>query len=124
MNVAIRAQNPQKFIGLRAASQFADWAFPTMNKRLARHRRGGAVQHFGDNVIEFPLRKRHEHRGCPQCGRRGGVWQIGRLLWGYCDAHQLRWVVADLRSVKVESLDRDRIRRGLEYLSSYIEVSR
>ena len=124
MDIPIRAQNSREFIGLRAGSQFTSPAFPTMNKRLANHHRDRIVHHIGDNVIEFPLRKRHEHRGCPQCGRRGGVWQIGRLLWGYCDAHQLRWVVADLRSVKVESLDRDRIRRGLEYLSSYIEVSR
>ena len=77
-----------------------------------------------NNVIEFPLKRCREHRGCPQCGRRGGVWQIGRLLWGYCDRHQLRWVVADLRSARVDLLDRDRIRRGLEYLASYVEVSR
>ena len=76
-----------------------------------------------DNIIEFPLQRREQH-GCPHCGRRGGVWQIGRLLWGYCDAHQLRWVVADLRRVRLDLLDRDRIRRGLEYLSGYAEVSR
>lgn len=82
------------------------------------------MQSPGDNVIPFPLRRHREHRGCPQCGRRGGVWQIGRLLWGYCDRHQLRWVVADLKATRLELLDREQIRRGLEYLASYVEVSR
>ena len=77
-----------------------------------------------DNVIEFPLNRRRPIHGCPQCGRRGGVWQIGRLLWGYCQAHQLRWVAADLQSVHVERLDRERIRHGLKMLSSYVEVTR
>lgn len=82
------------------------------------------MDRVADNVIEFPLRRRREQRGCPQCGRRGGVWQIGRLLWGYCDHHQLRWVVADLRAARLDLLDREQIRKGLEYLSSYVEVSR
>ena len=77
-----------------------------------------------DNVVQFPLNRRREQRGCPQCGRRGGVWQIGRLLWGYCSTHELRWVVADLQSIRIVLLDRDRIRRGLDFLSSYVEVSR
>ncbi len=77
-----------------------------------------------DNVVEFPLNRRREFASCPQCGRRGGIWQIGRLLWGYCVTHELRWVVADLHSIRLERLDRDRIRRGLELLSSYVEVSR
>ena len=79
---------------------------------------------FTNNVVEFPLNRRRGLRGCPQCGRRGGVWQIGRLLWGYCVAHEVRWVVADLHSIRVELLDRNRIRRGLELLSSYVEVTR
>ena len=77
-----------------------------------------------DNVVEFPLNRRRQVRGCPQCGRRGGVWQIGRLLWGYCETHQVRWVVADLHSIRLDLLDRERIRRGLDMLSSYVEVTR
>ena len=77
-----------------------------------------------NNVIEFPLNRRPQVSGCPQCGRRGGVWQIGRLLWGYCDTHQVRWVVADLKSIRLELLDRERIRKGLDMLSSYVEVTR
>ncbi len=76
-----------------------------------------------DNVIPFPLHRRRPMRGCPQCGGRSDVWQIGRLLWGYCTAHELRWVAADLPDVCLDHLDRRRMRRGLEFLSSYVEVS-
>lgn len=82
------------------------------------------MSHAANNVVEFPLNRRRKQNGCPQCGRRGGVWQIGRLLWGYCTAHELRWVVADLQSVRLDLLDRERIRNGLDFLKSYVEVSR
>ena len=75
------------------------------------------------NVIPFPLNRRPVMRGCPQCGGRSDVWQIGRLLWGYCTDHELRWVVADLPDVSTDRLDRRRMRRGLEFLSGYVEVS-
>ena len=61
--------------------------------------------------------------GCPQCGARADVWQIGRLVWGYCVEHEVRWVAADLKKVVVDNIDRRQMRRGLEFLASYIEVS-
>lgn len=76
-----------------------------------------------DNVIAFPLDRRPAMRGCPQCGGRSDVWQIGRLLWGYCTEHEVRWVVADLPNVRLDRLDRRRMRRGLEFLSGFVEVS-
>ena len=76
-----------------------------------------------NNVIEFPLNRRTPMRGCPQCGSRGDVWQIGRLVWGYCTAHEVRWVVANLPDTSVLRLDRRRMRRGLELLSGFVEVS-
>lgn len=82
------------------------------------------MQEMPNNVVPFPLNRHRSQSACPQCGRRGGVWQIGRLLWGYCKAHEVRWVVADLHSIAIERLDRDRIRRGLDFLKGYVEVSR
>lgn len=77
-----------------------------------------------DNIIRFPLHRRRELLGCPHCGRRSDVWQIGRLLWAYCERHELRWVVADYESVSRATINRDELRRGLEFLSAYVEVSR
>jgi len=77
-----------------------------------------------DNVIVFPLNRRRVLRGCPQCGSRDDVWPIGRLLWGFCTSHELRWVVADLRDAQAEALDRPQVLRRLEMLSSFVEVSR
>ena len=77
-----------------------------------------------DNIIRFPLDRRREFMGCPHCGRRSDVWQIGRLLWAYCDSHELRWVVADYERVSRATINRDELRRGLEFLSVYVEVSR
>jgi hypothetical protein len=62
-------------------------------------------------------------RGCPQCGARSDVWPIGRLLWGYCTDHEVRWVVADLQQVRASNVDRGQMRRGLEFLASFVEVS-
>lgn len=82
-----------------------------------------AMQTANNNVIEFPLNRRRAMRGCPQCGGRSDVWQIGRLLWGYCTVHEVRWVVADLPNVCLDRLDRRRMRRGLEFLAGYVEVT-
>lgn len=77
-----------------------------------------------DNIIPFPLSRRRDLRCCPQCGTHRDVLQIGRLLWGYCDAHELRWVVADFHEVTPHAMDRQQLRRGLEFLSAFVEISR
>lgn len=76
------------------------------------------------NVVEFPLDRRRELKSCPHCGTRSDVYRIGRLLWAYCDAHELRWVAADLHDTAPVSMDRQQLRRGLEFLAAFIEVSR
>lgn len=76
-----------------------------------------------DNVIEFPLNRRRQMLTCPHCGTRSNVWQIGRLLWGYCETHEVRWVVADYRTVTRATVNRRELRRGLEFLSTFVEVS-
>lgn len=75
------------------------------------------------NVVPFPLNRRPVMRGCPQCGRRSDVVPFGRLLWGYCAEHETRWVVADLKSPRERCTDRAELRRGLELLSRFVEVS-
>lgn len=75
------------------------------------------------NVIPFPLHRRRDMRGCPHCGRRNDVWQIGRLLWAYCEAHEVRWVVADYADVTKATINRRALRQGLEFLSNFAEVS-
>ena len=79
---------------------------------------------LSDNVIAFPLHRRHEMKGCPHCGRRDDVWQIGRLLWAYCESHELRWVVADHVGATRATINRTELKKGLEFLSAYAEVSR
>ncbi|MBT8076923.1 MAG: hypothetical protein KJO31_00015 [Gammaproteobacteria bacterium] len=76
-----------------------------------------------DNIIPFPLARRRSIRACPHCGSQTDVWKIGRLLWGYCRRHEVRWVVADYKHVTPQSLDRGQLRQGLEFLSAYAEVS-
>jgi len=76
-----------------------------------------------DNVVSFPLNRRRSMRGCPQCGGRDDIVPIGRLLWGFCTRHELRWVVADLKDARTEHLDRRQLRRGLELLAPFVEVS-
>ncbi|HEX7062408.1 MAG TPA: hypothetical protein VF200_10585 [Woeseiaceae bacterium] len=76
-----------------------------------------------DNVIPFPLHRR-EMQGCPHCGRRSGVWRIGRLIWACCDIHEVRWVAADLERVPPGGLDRRQLRKGLEFLAAFDEISR
>ena len=77
-----------------------------------------------DNVIPFPMDRRATVRACPHCGEQTDVWPIGRILWGYCNAHEVRWVVADYKNVVPETVDRHQLRKGLEFLSSFVEVSR
>lgn len=76
-----------------------------------------------DNVIAFPLHRRHEISGCPHCGRRDDVWQIGRLLWAYCERHEVRWVVLDYEGVSRATINRRALRQGLEFLATFVEVS-
>ncbi|MCH8072101.1 MAG: hypothetical protein IIA09_09150 [Proteobacteria bacterium] len=76
-----------------------------------------------NNIIQFPVHRRRKTCGCPQCGARSDVWQIGRLLWGYCERHEVRWVVANYESITRATINRRELRRGLEFLSSFAEVS-
>ena len=76
------------------------------------------------NVVPFPLHRRRAIKSCPHCGTHSDVWKIGRLLWGYCELHEVRWVVADYKSITPEAMDRQHLRKGLEFLSTFIEVSR
>ena len=76
-----------------------------------------------NNVIQFPAQRRRAPRGCPHCGSRSDVWQIGRLLWGYCEEHEVRWVVANYEGITRATINRRELRRGLEFLSSFAEVS-
>jgi hypothetical protein len=77
-----------------------------------------------DNVIAFPVHRRREMQGCPHCGRRDDVWQIGRLLWAYCETHEVRWVVADHVGATKATINRQALKKGLEFLSAFAEVSR
>ena len=76
-----------------------------------------------DNIIPFPSERRRQIRVCPHCGTRSDVWQIGRLLWGFCTVHELRWVVSDRHQVTRATINRRELRRGLEFLSAFAEIS-
>lgn len=76
-----------------------------------------------NNIIQFPVHRQRPIHGCPNCGARSDVWQIGRLLWGYCERHELRWVVANYASITRATINRRELRRGLDFLSSFAEVS-
>ncbi|HLT91512.1 MAG TPA: hypothetical protein VKZ85_11250 [Woeseiaceae bacterium] len=76
-----------------------------------------------NNVVPFPLHRR-PMQGCPHCGRRSSVWRIGRLVWACCDTHEVRWVAADLQHVPPGGLDRSQLRKGLERLAAYVEITR
>jgi len=77
-----------------------------------------------DNVIRFPLQRRREVRGCPHCGQRDDVWQIGRILWAFCSQHEVRWVAADHVGATRATINRQELKKGLEFLSTYAEVAR
>ena len=76
-----------------------------------------------NNIIEFPIERRRQVCGCPHYGARNDVWQIGRLLWGYCERHDVRWIVANYENIKRATINRRELRRGLEFLSSFVEVT-
>lgn len=76
-----------------------------------------------DNVIPFPLTRRRDFQGCPHCGKRTSVWRIGRLVWAYCEVHSVRWVAADLKRIPRGDMDRQQLKKGLEFLSAFDEVS-
>jgi hypothetical protein len=76
-----------------------------------------------DNIIKFPVERRREIKGCPHCGSRNDVWQIGRVLWAYCEMHEVRWVVANYGSASKATINRRQLRKGLEFLSSFVEIT-
>ena len=78
----------------------------------------------GSNILRFPSDRGRGIQGCPHCGKRTSVWPIGRLAWAYCDVHAVRWVAADLETTGKGKLDRQQLRKGLEFLSAFVEVSR
>lgn len=78
---------------------------------------------IASNVVPFPLSRCRMIKSCPYCGKYSDAWKIGRLLWGYCDQHAVRWVVADYKTVAPQTIDRHHLRKGLEFLSNFVEVS-
>jgi hypothetical protein len=90
----------------------------------AAEQQRGVTMPTASNVVQFPLNRGQGIQGCPHCGKRTSVWRIGRLAWAYCDAHAVRWVAADLERSPPGGLDRQQLRKGLEFLSSFVEVSR
>lgn len=91
---------------------------------LAVHQWISVMGSTTSNVVPFPLNRQRAVKSCPHCGTYSDVWKIGRLLWGYCATHEVRWVVADDKTVTPEAMDRQHLRRGLEFLSNFVEVSR
>lgn len=77
-----------------------------------------------NNILQFPLNRARVLQGCPHCGTRTSVWRIGRLAWAYCDLHAVRWVAADLETAAHGNLDRHQLRKGLEFLATFVEVTR
>jgi len=109
----------------RQISGFAEIRVTAGGLAAGRSRwRGASMRARPDNVVPFPHSRRRDLRCCPHCGTHSNVWQIGRLLWGYCDVHEVRWVVADLQQLPPQAMDRQQLRRGLEFLSSFVEISR
>ena len=80
------------------------------------------VTALNDNVIEFPLARRRSIGSCPHCGTYSHMQQVGRLLWAYCDIHEVRWVAADYRRIDPTALDRRKFRKIIEFLSSFTEI--
>jgi hypothetical protein len=102
----------------------ADYYFSTSKQSAGKTPDPMTMREIPDNVLQFPLNRRRDMRTCPHCGTHSDVWQIGRLLWGYCDQHEVRWVVAEYPAIASGGIDRTKLRRGLEFLSSFVEVSR
>lgn len=74
------------------------------------------------NVVPFPIDRRRRIQACPHCGTHTDIWRIGRLLWAYCETHEVRWVAADYNDASAGLWDRNRLRRRLEFLASFAEV--
>lgn len=74
------------------------------------------------DIIPFPLDRRRP-MACPQCGKHSDVKQVGRLTWAYCETHAVRWVVADRRAADASASDRRQLRRAVEFLSAFTEIS-
>lgn len=75
------------------------------------------------NIVPFPTRACRGPRACPHCGTQTDFWRFGRLLWGYCAEHEVRWVAADYGAPQPVSADRARLRRNLEFLSGFAEIT-
>jgi len=76
-----------------------------------------------DNVIPFPAHSSRPMSACPSCGMQTDLWRIGRLLWGYCDEHEVRWVVADFQETGPATIDLVELREKLQRLSELVEVT-
>jgi hypothetical protein len=74
------------------------------------------------DIIPFPLDRRRPI-GCPQCGTCSDVQPVGRLTWAWCERHAVRWVVADRGEPGPAAFDRRRLRRMVEFLAGFTEVS-
>ncbi|MEM8983889.1 MAG: hypothetical protein AAGC71_12740 [Pseudomonadota bacterium] len=72
------------------------------------------------NVLRFPS-ARARLATCPHCGTITDTHRIGRLLWAYCDAHEMRWVARDFGTVP-PSESPDHVAQSLALLSRYAEV--
>ena len=76
-----------------------------------------------DNVVAFP-RTPARFAACPHCGTRTDHWRLGRILWGFCESHEVRWVAADFGQAAPVRISRAELRGKLEFLSRFAEVSR
>ena len=122
MEVTVLVQNPALAGAMRVGSQPVRRQSAFNGRSLPRQAR--TMSPTASNIVQFPLSRRRAIKSCPHCGTHSDVWKIGRLLWGYCDQHELRWVVADYKTVTPETMDRQHLRKGLEFLSNFVEISR
>lgn len=79
-------------------------------------------QNSPSNVVAFPIQRRSLSRTCPECGTLSGTLRFGRILWGYCEDHETRWVATDFGKI-AEPFDRAQLRRSLNFLTDFVEVS-
>ncbi|MDH3645918.1 MAG: hypothetical protein OER80_04010 [Gammaproteobacteria bacterium] len=76
-----------------------------------------------NNVLPFPTWSRRKVGACPNCGTHTALWRIGRLLWGHCHEHAVRWVAADLNDAGPGMIDLGQLRERLERLSQFVEIT-
>jgi hypothetical protein len=91
---------------------------------LALSLRSIPVNPSSAKVVPFPLDRRRTVQCCPHCGTYSDVWKIGRLLWGFCNQHEVRWIVADYKTAAQDTMNRQHLRKGLEFLARFAEISR